>query len=161
MLCDRMNGFAKHRMLSRLTKTGRWKAGWCIALVYLFCVVAPGLSFAFADGLMSAPCLMEDHGAGMNRGDEVSSPMVSAPMVSAPMVHDMAMMADADAPVNAPQKHQGHAQPRCCGLVTISAMPVGETVLVKPSMLSSRCEMDRCQAIAGNAPPKLYRPPIA
>lgn len=154
--------------MSRLTKTGRWKAGWCIALVYLFCVVAPGLSFAFADGAMSAPCIMEDHGAGMNMGDEIAAPVNSALMNSASMasaamdqMHDMAMMADADAPVKAPHKHQDHAQPRCCGLVTISAMPAGETVLLKRSTLSSRCEMDRCQAIAGNAPPKLYRPPIA
>jgi hypothetical protein len=150
-------------MLSRLTKTGRWKAGWCIALVYLFCVVAPGLSFAFADGANSAPCLTEDHGAGMNMGDEIPVPAISASMASAAMdhMHDMAMIADADAPVKAPHKHQGHTQPRCCGLVTISAMPAGETVLLKPSTLSSRCEMDRCQAIAGDAPPKLYRPPIA
>ena len=47
-------------MLSRLTGTRRTTAGRLLALVYLFCVLAPAMSFAFADGARAAPCLTED-----------------------------------------------------------------------------------------------------
>src|SRR5436189_206789 len=63
-LCERATESAL--MLTRLNKSRRLKAGWCIALAYLFCVLAPSLSFAFADGTRSAPCIIEDHGPGMH-----------------------------------------------------------------------------------------------
>jgi hypothetical protein len=53
-------------MLARLNKSRRLKAGWCIALAYLFCVLAPSVSFAFADSSRSAPCIVEDHDPGMH-----------------------------------------------------------------------------------------------
>mgnify|MGYP000162021222 CR=1 FL=1 len=53
-------------MLSRLTGTRRTTAGRLLALVYLFCVLAPAMSFAFADGARAAACLTEDeHGMGI------------------------------------------------------------------------------------------------
>jgi hypothetical protein len=53
-------------MLARLNKSRRLKAGWCIALAHLFCVLAPSVSFAFAYGSRSAPCILEDHDPGMH-----------------------------------------------------------------------------------------------
>ena len=41
-------------------------AGRLLALAYLFCVLAPAMSFAFADGARAAPCLIEnEHGMGI------------------------------------------------------------------------------------------------
>jgi hypothetical protein len=152
-------------MLARLNKPLRLKAGWCIALAYLFCVLAPSLSFAFADGSRSAPCIIEDHDPGMQMHESV----IGGHVHQAGAVHDHThagsmshpgMMAHEDdgIPAKGPQKP---ADTRCCGLVTPSAMPASETVLFKPVALTSLCEIERMRDLADNAPPKHYRPPIS
>ena len=53
-------------MLSRLSKTARLKAGWFVALAYLFCVLAPTISFALPGEHSFVICLTdEDHVPGM------------------------------------------------------------------------------------------------
>lgn len=44
-------------MLIGLTKTQQLKAGWLVALAYLFCVLAPTLSFALPGGHATPYCL--------------------------------------------------------------------------------------------------------
>jgi hypothetical protein len=151
-------------MLARLNKPQRLKAGWYIALAYLCCVLAPSMSFAFADGSQSAPCLIEDHGPGMHVHESAHDQRV----------HDVAHVADHDhgpsiahdhatsqkdggLPVKDPQKS---ADTRCCGLISVSAIAAGEIALVKPAVLTSRCETERYRSVADNTPPGLYRPPI-
>ena len=152
-------------MLSRLTRTGRLKAGWCIALAYLFCVLAPSLSFAFADGSRQAPCIIEDHGlavhmheatvvhhvhdGGVAHDHSVGSPVADTGTKS---------QNEAALPVKGPHKH---GDTRCCGLVSLSAIPAAEIVVAAPVALSSRCEMECYRDIADNTPPGLYRPPNA
>jgi hypothetical protein len=148
-------------MLSRLTRTGRLKAGWCIALAYLFCVLAPSLSFAFADGSRQAPCIVEDHGLGMHMHEAI----VVHHVHDGGIVHDHSGGAsvagakigkDAGLPAKGPHKH---ADTRCCGLVSLSAIPAPEIVVAIPMVVSSRCEMECYRAVADNTPPGLYRPP--
>ena len=44
-------------MFVRLTRPVRAKAGWFVALLYLFCVLAPGVALALGD---AASCLMTE-----------------------------------------------------------------------------------------------------
>jgi hypothetical protein len=152
-------------MLLRLTKTGRLKAGWCIALAYLFCVLAPSLSFAFADGSTSAPCIVEDHGPGMH----LHEAGVVHHVHDGGLVHEhsrglsiadtgMKVHKDAALPVKGPHKN---ADTRCCGLVSLSAIPAAEVVVIGPTVVSLRCETECDRAVADNAPPRHYRPPIS
>jgi hypothetical protein len=141
-------------MLARLNKSQRLKAGWCIALAYLFCVLAPSLSFAFADGSASAPCIIEDHGPGMHVHMSADRHLHDASTV-----HDHGQAAaDKAVPEKAPQKT---ADTRCCGLISVSAIPAGETVVIRPTFVTSRCETEGTRKIADNTPPRLYRPPIS
>ena len=81
--------------------------------------------------------------------------------------HDANMDDHAAAPVLSPHNDNGTDQhknvntPRCCGLVTLSAIPASEIVLVKPEILTSRCEIETCARIADRSPVQLYRPPIS
>jgi hypothetical protein len=50
---------------------------------------------------------------------------------------------------------------RCCGLVSVSAIPATEIVVITPAAPSSRCETATCRVAAENAPLRHYRPPIA
>jgi hypothetical protein len=148
-------------MLSRLSKTERLKAGWCIALAYLFCVLAPSLSFAFADGSRQAPCIVEDHGPGMHTHEA----MVVHHVHDGGLVHDHSIADDGmkvrkDIALPAKEPHKD-ADTRCCGLISLSAIPAAEIVVISPTVVSSRCETERYRAVADNAPPGLYRPPIS
>jgi hypothetical protein len=150
-------------MLSRLTRTGRLKTGWCIALAYLFCVLAPSLSFALADGTRQAPCIVEDHGLGMHMHEATvvhhvhdgglfhDHSGVSSVADTATKIHKKAAL-----PVKGPHKH---ADTRCCGLVSLSAIPAAEIVVAAPMALSSRYEVECYRGVADNTPPGLYRPP--
>jgi hypothetical protein len=152
-------------VLARLNKSQRWKAGWCVALAYLFCVLAPTASFAFADGSRSAPCIVEDHGPGLHVHEHHHESFRD----NDANVHDhgngvlMARegMARHDAGAPPAKESQKTADTRCCGLVSLSAIPAGEITLAKPSAPSSRCETESCRDIADNTPPRLYRPPIS
>jgi hypothetical protein len=44
---------------------------------------------------------------------------------------------------------------RCCGLISVSAIPAGEIIVVKPTALASRCDTESTRDIAGNASPRL------
>lgn len=153
-------------MLVRLTRDKRLKAGWLLALTYLLCMLAPSLSFAFADGSRLAPCIIEYHGPGMHMHETT----VDQQGHNAGFIHDHthgqsmqqgATMADEDRgsiPVKGQKKS---SDMRCCGLVFLSAIPAGLIVLVKPSVLTSICEAENYRNVAGNAAPRLYRPPIS
>jgi hypothetical protein len=142
-------------MLARVNKSQRLKAGWCIALAYLFCVLAPSLSFAFADGSTSAPCLIEDHGPGVHVHGPADQHLHHASAVHG---HGLGVPAKQTVPEKAPQKT---ADTRCCGLVSASAIPAGETVVVGPMAITSRCETESTRVVSDNAPLRLYRPPIS
>jgi hypothetical protein len=152
-------------MLGRLDKRARLKAGWCIALAYLFCVLAPSLSFAFADATRSAPCLIEDHGPGMDMHGAAQHLHDAAAAHSHVHMHGASsdhagVMAQHDEALPVKDQHKT-TDTRCCGLVSVSAIPAGETVLIEPAFVASRCATEGSPFVAGNAPPTPYRPPIS
>jgi hypothetical protein len=65
---------------------------------------------------------------------------------------------DNGVPAKGPQKN---ADTRCCGLISLSAIPAGETVVIKPTALTSLCDAENTRDIADNTPRRLYRPPIS
>jgi hypothetical protein len=150
-------------MLARLNKSWRLKAGWCVALAYLFCVLAPSLSFAFGDAAQSAPCLIEEHGPGMDMQGAARHIHAAAHdhvhMHGSP--HDHAgVMAQHEKLVPVKDQHKT-TDTRCCGLVSVSAIPAGEAFLIDPAFVASRCATQGGSFVADTAPPTHYRPPIS
>ena len=157
-------------MLSRLTRTRRTTAGRLLALVYLFCVLAPAMSFAFADGARAAPCLTEDeHGRGIVHVHEHG--VVAQHVHQDGRTHDHSSLAGASASDDVaaaasdsdslPLDHHKSSGGQCCGMVCVNALPATVTDFVRPIAPRSICLFTDYRAVAANAPPQLYRPPIA
>ena len=145
-------------------------AGRLLALAYMFCVLAPAMSFAFADGARAAPCLTEnEHGMGIvhvhehggvakhvhadGRTHDHSSPAVAP---------DGEQVAAAAADSNSlPLDHHKSSGGQCCGMVCVNALPATAAEFVRPIVPRSICLFTDYRAIADNGPPQLYRPPIA
>jgi hypothetical protein len=162
-------------MFVRLSKAKRLKAGWLLALLYMLCVVAPGISFALPGGSRTAACLSEEGNVPgavhVQKSAEASAPQTeNADQVHEhPAAHayfgpsgghkDMAYVADdAPAPANEPHKTSGA---QCCGASCLSALPATIVDIVKPSAPASIRGSETYRNAADNAPPQLYRPPIA
>lgn len=151
------------------------KAGWLLALVYALCVLAPGISFAFSDGLRAVACLSdENHGLGIvhvhglsegsarhgHHGGHVHEHPTSDSHFGQSGDHkDAAFVAgEAPAPINGPHKSSGA---QCCGAACLSALPATIVDIVKPSAPTSICASENYRSVADNAPPRHYRPPIS
>jgi len=142
-------------MFVRLTRPMRAKAGWYTALLYLFCVLAPGAALAVGD---AASCLVTATGtttAAHMHGDSSHR-------------HHAAHTADAGAITHDHAKHdhskQGHdkASPgACCAILCVSAIVADLPAIAKPSQPISACIAENFERLPGEAPPLLYRPPIA
>jgi hypothetical protein len=153
-------------MFVGLTRRKRVKAGWFAALLYLFCVLAPGVALAVGD---AASCLVTKIGtiAAHVHGD--SSHQHHAAQGSEHSSHH----ADAGAIPHEPAKHDhakhdhakhGHDQASpgpCCAILCVSAIAVDQPAVAKPSQPISVCISENFQRLPGEAPPLLYRPPIA
>lgn len=150
------------------------KAGWLLALIYMLCVLAPGISFAFSDGLRALACLTDDnHRQGIvhvhvlsegaahgHHGGHVHEHPASDSHFGQPGDHkDTAYVADeTPAPTNGPHKTSGA---QCCGAVCLSALPATIVDIVKPSVPTSIYVSENYRSVADNAPPRHYRPPIS
>ena len=138
----------------RLGKSARTVAGRFIALIYLFCVLAPGVALALGTG--PAPCFDDEFPA--------MRAIVTHQQVQG-MPHDHSGMhldhhADA-ASVPAKHTHDGKSSPGpCCAMLCVTALPANLPSIVKPSLPTSICVPDAYRTIWGRAPPVLYRPPI-
>jgi hypothetical protein len=143
-------------MLLRLTRSIRVKVGWLVAMAYLLCVLAPGAALAF--GIGPAPCFGEGLPVAL-----VSSP----PQVHAGGAHDhggMHMHHQAADASGEPHKHDHHgtASPGpCCAMLCVTALPADLPTIAKPSQPVSLCASEVYVGLPGQAPPLLYRPPIA
>jgi hypothetical protein len=142
-------------MLLRLTRSIRVKVGWLVAMAYLLCVLAPGAALAF--GIGPTPCF----------GDELPDALVSSTQVHAGGAHDHGGMhahhqtADAS---GAPDRHDHHGKASpgpCCAMLCVTALPADLPTMVKPSQPISLCASEVYVGLPGQAPPLLYRPPIA
>ncbi|WP_108521030.1 hypothetical protein [Bradyrhizobium algeriense] len=152
-------------MFVRLTRAKRLKAGWLLALVYMLCVLAPGISFAFSDGLRATA-----HGLGVVHVHELSEASAQHAHQgghvhehSASHAHDghkdVAYVADeAPAPSSGPHQTSGA---QCCGVVCLSGLPATIVDIVKPSAPTSICASENYRSAVDNAPPRHYRPPIS
>ena len=131
-------------MFVRLTRPMRAKAGWFAALLYLFCVLAPGVALALGD---AASCLTTEipaaaahqHGAGHQHHADTA---------------------------NGKHQHDGQqdgkvSQGPCCTLLCLSAIAADLPAIAKPAPPISTAISEYFQRRPGKAPPLLYRPPIA
>lgn len=162
-------------VLVRLTRAKRLRAGWVAALAYLFCILAPTLSFAMSVGQFGPHCLtgadrvhtavhhhadgmMHDHQAGHARHH---SGHIHSADVAHVASHDhagtyVASHDDVD-PVKAPRAMDG----ACCGFMCVSAAPAELTAMAKPSAPKAVRLFETYRELADNAPARLYRPPIS
>ncbi|ABE64973.1 conserved hypothetical protein (plasmid) [Nitrobacter hamburgensis X14] len=158
-------------MLLGLTRMQRRRAGWFIALAYLFCVMAPTLSFALPGSQAAPYCLTdEDHVPGMihmhhegvmhvHKGghDQHHSGVQTHADSSAD--HDakpVALKSDAG-PAKAPHSADG----KCCGLKCVTALPAPLVAMTQPSVPKAVRASDQYRKLTDNAPPQRYRPPIS
>jgi len=130
----------------------RAKAGWYAALLYLFCVLAPGAALAVGD---AASCLVTKigttaaahvHGNHAVQGNEHSSHHADAGDIQ----HE-----------HAKHGHDKASPGSCCALQCVSAIAADLPAIAKPSQPISVCVSENFQRLPGEAPPLLYRPPIA
>ena len=157
-------------MLSRLTRTRRTTAGRLLALAYLFSILAPAMSFAFADGARAVPCLTEnehgmrivhvhEHGAvAQHVHSDGRSHDQSSSAVATVSEDVAAAAADPDA---LPLDHHKSSGGQCCGMACVCALPATVTEFVRPTAPRSIGLSADYRAVADNTPPQRYRPPIA
>ncbi|WP_456624515.1 hypothetical protein [Bradyrhizobium sp. URHC0002] len=142
----------------------RAKAGWFIALLYLFCVLAPGVALAAGDAVS---CL--GHQVGSDAAAHVhegAQPQPAASHQHHAMQADQHAMHHADAghamPGHAKHPHDGKGSTGpCCAMLCVSAITANLPAVAKPSQPRSVCVSETFQRLPGEAPPLLYRPPIA
>jgi hypothetical protein len=151
-------------MFVRLTRRKRVKAGWFAALLYLFCVLAPGVALALGD---AASCLLPQSGtAATMHVHESVQPQHAEAHQHHKMQADQHAIDHADAghamPGHAKHPHdsKGSMGP-CCAVLCVSAITADLPAVEKPSQPRSVCVSENLQRLPGEAPPRLYRPPIA
>lgn len=146
-------------MFVRLTRPARTKVGRFAALLYLFCVLAPGVALALGD---AASCLLHQPlttaTADLHAGDRADA--------AAHQHHDQHAMHDADAgralPAPAGHQHDGNgATGPCCAMLCVSAIATELPAIAKPAGPISTCVFETLRHLSGEAPPLLFRPPIA
>jgi len=154
-------------MSVRLTRRKRVKAGWFTALLYLFCVLAPGAALALGD---AAPCLVTKiettaaahvhrdswHQHHAAHGHELSSHHAEAGAIQhEPASHDHAKHD------HAKHGHDKASPGPCCAILCVSAIAADLPAVAKPSEPITVCVSENFQRLPGEAPPLLYRPHIA
>lgn len=149
-----------------LTRSVRIKAGWLIALAYLFCAVAPAAALAWGT---SAPCLTDDavladpvpahHQTSHIHADDAAHDHAKSPAKSPAKPHGHHQAAAQDVP--AEHHHDGKGKPgSCCAMMCVTALPADLPSIAKPVLPISICAPEIAVRVHSEAPPLLYRPPI-
>ena len=152
------------RVLVRLNRRGRVRAGCSIILAYLFCVLAP--SFALALGA-PFPCLTDEvQPAVAEHMHDGSMPMMHADGTAHDhAAHDhggMHMHHVADGVQPAKHSHDGKTMPGpCCALMCVSALPADLPSVAGPLHPIATRLAEVIQSLRSEAPARHYRPPIA
>lgn len=147
------------------------RAGWLVALAYLFCVLAPTISFALPGSHAIPYCLTDDddvpgvvhvhhegtmhvhkdghahHHSGIQTHADSSADYDVKPVV---------LKSDAD-PAKVPHSADG----KCCGLMCVTALPATLVNVAKPFVPKALCEAESYRKLTDNASPQRYRPPIS
>ena len=150
-------------MFVRLTRRKRVKAGWFAALLYLFCVLTPGVALALGD---AASCLAHQSGTAAAMHVHEGAQPEHAASHQHQMQADRHEMHRADTggatQESAEHQHDGKGSPGpCCAMLCVSAIAADLPAIAKPSPPVSLCVSESFQRLPGEAPPLLYRPPIA
>lgn len=159
-------------MFVGLTRKKRLRAGWIIALAYLFCVLAPTLSIAMPGSYAVAYCLTDDdHTPGLAH---VHSEGIAQHVHKDGQVHDHAGMqthadaardqhvkpvAPSDGSIPAKAPHPAHG--KCCGLMCVTALPATDVNVAKPLLPKVVRVSENFRKHRDKAPPQRYRPPIS
>jgi hypothetical protein len=148
-------------MLVRLTRTQRRRAGWFIALAYLFCVLAPTLSFALPGSQATPYCLTdEDHVPGMvhvhQDGHAHHHSVIQAHADSSADHHAKPIALKSDA---APAKTPHAADGKCCSLMCVTALPAPLVAMAQPTAPKAVRMSENHRKLTDNTPTRLYRPP--
>jgi hypothetical protein len=148
-------------MLLQLTRSARIRVGWLVALAYLFCVLAPAAALAWGT---SAPCLADDallaDPVAVHHQTAESHAHVGGAVHDHTGVHSHHQIAAQDAP--AEHHHDGKGTPGpCCAMTCVTALPADLPSIAKPVQPMSTCAPEIALRVRGEAPPLLYRPPIA
>jgi hypothetical protein len=150
-------------MSLRLARRVRVTAGWLVALAYLFCVATPGLALTFGSG--PAPCLADEMVAvatASMQDDPVSMMQMDGDQPSHHHHGHQAHHHTGDANDTVGHHHKDGAPPGpCCAMMCVSAIPADLPAIVAPSRPVSLCLIEADRGAPDNAPPLLYRPPIA
>ena len=136
------------------------KAGWLVALAYLFCVLAPAAALAWGNG--PAPCFDEAQLADLApvyHQAAVSHMHGSGAMHEHAGIHSDHHAAAQDAPTHH-DDDKGAAGP-CCAMMCVSALPANLPDVARPVQPISVCAQEIAVSLRSEAPPLLYRPPIA
>jgi hypothetical protein len=138
-------------MFTRLNRAWRLRWAGVLAVLYLACVLAPGLAFALGDASRTAHCLTD---------------------VSAHVHHKKgAIDGHAHDHAGAASEHNDHqhddtsGQPssdqQCCGLFCVTSFTASVTDVEPPALPVAATVTVTEQDVTGNGPGTLYRPPIA
>ena len=141
-------------MFVRLTRPTRAKAGWFAALLYLFCVLAPGVALAVGD---AASCLVHQF-------ETATAAHVHAATMSHEHgeIHQHRADAGHTMPGHTEHRHDDKGSPEpCCAMLCLSAIAADLPAIAKPVQPISLCVSENFQRLPGKAPPLRYRPPIA
>lgn len=142
-----------------------------IALAYLFCVLAPTLSFALPGSRAIAYCLtvedhtvgeVHDHSEGMMQAHQNGHAhhQAGAGMQAEPsVVHAMkaAVLNGDSSPAKAPHAMDG----KCCGMMCLTALPATFVAVTQPAMPKAVRVSDSYRELTDNVPAVHYRPPIS
>ncbi|KQW18026.1 hypothetical protein ASC80_21510 [Afipia sp. Root123D2] len=158
-------------MLTGLTSTQRQGAGWFIALTYLFCVLAPTLSFALPGSQSTPYCLTDEghvpgmvhvHHEGMmhvhkdGHAHHHSGVQTHADSSAGHDAKPVALKSD-----SGPAKPPHSADGKCCGLMCVTALPAPFVAVAKPAVPKAVRISHDYRKLTDNAPPQRYRPPIS
>lgn len=140
-----------------------------LAIWYLLCVLAPGISLALAETGRTPHCLTDgDYRSGAFHGpamlfvhvtDDVQVNSVEQIQFGKSNKDDeVKPIVETSAPTSDPHKTPG---PQCCGVLCLSALPATVIDIVAPSAPTALRNPESYRDIADRAPPRLYRPPIS
>ncbi len=145
------------------------KAAVAMAVIYGFCVLLPAFAFAFADGRMAPPCLMEEIAAVSMHDYDAAAAQAPSHHHDAGGEHHHAVVADAGAhhhamaPTATPSADHDHGKSRpgeCCGLFPLMAFADGLPSVLAPLRLTSTVIPVMVDALVGRGPDRIIRPPI-
>ncbi len=159
-------------MLMRLTRVMRVKAARILVALYAFCLVAP-VGFAFADSApagnalahcLTSPAQVQHVGHVHGEAAHVHQGMTHADHGhQAPAASESASI-ETDGAINdhAGMAHSGgkSTAPACCGVMCVSALPANLFEWTSRAMTHASVVASPDAGISGEAPDRLYRPPI-